>query len=36
MGFDNSQPGIGEMLCSFSIVVDDYRYRVPVEYMKLT
>lgn len=36
MGFSDKDPSIGEILVSFSIVPDDYRFRVPIEYMDLT
>lgn len=36
MGFNNEESGIGEILVSFSIVPDDYRFKVPIEYMDLT
>jgi hypothetical protein len=28
-------PKCGEILCSFSIVLDDYNYKTPLEYVKL-
>lgn len=35
MGFSNDEPSIGEILCSFSLVPDDYRFKTPLEYMQL-
>jgi hypothetical protein len=35
MGFSQDEPSIGEVLCSFSVVADDYRFKVPAEYMNL-
>ena len=35
MGFSNNEPSIGEVLCSFSLVADDFRYKIPCEYLKL-
>ena len=35
MGFSENEPSIGEILCSFSLVADDYTFKVPTEYMKL-
>lgn len=36
MGFSENEPSIGEILCSFSLVPDDYRFKVPTNYMQLT
>ena len=36
MGFSENEPSIGEILVSFSVVPDDYRFKVPIEYMDLT
>lgn len=36
MGFSENEPSIGEILCSFSLVADDYTFKVPTEYMDLT
>lgn len=35
MGFTDNEPSIGEVLCSFSVVNDDYNFKVPTEYMRL-
>jgi hypothetical protein len=35
MGFTQDEPSIGEVLCSFSLVADDFSFKVPTEYMKL-
>lgn len=35
MGFHDNEPSIGEILCSFSLVPDDYRYKIPTEYMNI-
>ncbi len=35
MGFTADEPSIGEVLVSFSLVADDYSFKVPCEYMKL-
>lgn len=35
MGFNPDEPSIGEILVSFSLVADDYSFKVPSEYMKL-
>ena len=36
MGFSgDKEPSKGEILCSFSVVPDDYRFKVPTEYMNL-
>lgn len=35
MGFSENEPSIGEVLCSFSLVADDYSFKVPTEYLKL-
>lgn len=35
MGFSDKEPSIGEILCSFSLVPDDYSFKIPTEYMKL-
>ena len=36
MGFTKNEPSIGEVLVSFSLVADDYSFKVPTEYMKLS
>lgn len=36
MGFSDTEDSIGEVLCSFSIVPDDYRFKIPSEYLDLT
>jgi hypothetical protein len=35
MGFSDKEPSIGEVLCSFSIVPDDYEFRTPIAYMNV-
>lgn len=35
MGFTKNEPSIGEVLVSFSLVADDYSFKVPAEYMRL-
>ncbi len=35
MGFTANEPSIGELLVSFSLVADDYSFKVPTDYMKL-
>lgn len=36
MGFTDDEPSIGEVLCSFSLVADDYNFKIPSEYLKLS
>ncbi len=36
MGFGKNEASIGEILVSFALVPDDYRFKVPTEYMNLT
>jgi hypothetical protein len=36
IGFLERDPPCGQMLCSFSIVEDDYVYKIPINYLKLT
>jgi Ca2+-dependent lipid-binding protein len=36
MGFSDNEPSIGEILCSFALVPDDFRFKVPTEYLQLT
>ena len=36
VGFDETMPACGKFLVSFSVVEDDYRYKVPIEYMDLS
>lgn len=36
MGFSENEPACGQMLVSFSLVEDDYSYKIPIEYLKLT
>lgn len=36
IGFQESDPACGQMLVSFSIVEDDYVYKIPINYLKLT
>jgi len=36
MGFSDDEPSIGEILCSFALVRDDYNFLVPLQYMRLT
>jgi len=36
MGFTEGEASIGEVLVSFSLVPDDYRFKIPCEYMNLT
>jgi len=36
MGFSDTEPSIGEVLVSFALVADDYRFKIPTEYLKLT
>jgi hypothetical protein len=35
MGFTDDEPSIGEILVSFSLVADDYNFKIPSEYLKL-
>jgi hypothetical protein len=35
MGFDKDAPSMGEILCSFALVEDDFNFRTPLNYMKL-
>lgn len=35
MGFSDNEPSIGDILVSFSLVADDYSFKVPTEYLKL-
>ena len=35
MGFTDNEPSIGEVLCSFSLVADDYNFKIPSEYLRL-
>ena len=35
MGFDNKDEGIGEVLCSFSVVPDDFMFKTPAEHLDL-
>ena len=36
MGFDDSQPPCGEILCSFVIARDDFEFQTPAKYLKLS
>lgn len=36
IGFNPSDPACGGMLCSFSVVEDDYNYKIPMDYLRLT
>jgi C2 domain len=36
MGFNEGEPSIGEILCSFSIVESDHVFKIPCEYLKLS
>lgn len=35
MGFSENEPSIGEVLISFSLVNDDYPYKVPIDYLNI-
>jgi len=35
MGFSENEPSIGEILCSFSIVPDDFQFKVPISYVNI-
>lgn len=34
--FRDSDPSCGQILVSFSVVEDDYSYKIPITYLKLT
>ena len=34
-GFNVNSPSCGEILCSFALVLDDFRFKYPVQYFKL-
>jgi len=36
VGQSESEPACGQILCSFSVVEDDYVYKIPISYLKLT
>lgn len=36
VSFNDSDPPCGGMLVSFSVVEDDYNYKIPINYLKLT
>ena len=36
IGFSEKDPPCGQVLCSFSLVEDDYTFKVPINYLKLT
>lgn len=36
IGFSDKEPPCGQMLISFSVVVDDFSYKIPINYLKLT
>jgi hypothetical protein len=36
IGFTDKEPPCGQMLVSFSVVDDDYTYKIPIHYLKLT
>jgi len=36
MDFSPNGPSMGEVLCSFSVVPDDYNFKVPIKYLDLT
>lgn len=36
IGFSDKDPPCGQMLVSFSVVVDDFSYKIPITYLKLT
>lgn len=36
MGFDESQPATGQVLCSFVVARDDFDFTTPAKYMKLS
>lgn len=36
IGFSDKEPACGQMLVSFSLVEDDYTYKIPISYLKLT
>lgn len=36
VGFSETEPACGQMLVSFSVVQDDYSFKIPIEYLKLT
>ena len=35
MGTDKNAASMGEVLCSFALVRDDFVFKIPLEYMKL-
>lgn len=35
MGFAENEASIGEVLCSFSIVPDDFQFKVPISYLSI-
>lgn len=35
MGFDKKASAMGEVLCSFALVEDDFTFKIPLNYMKL-
>lgn len=36
LGFSETEPACGQMLVSFAVVEDDYSFKTPINYMKLT
>lgn len=36
MGFSEKEPACGQMLVSFSVVENDYIFKIPISYLKLT
>ena len=36
LGFGDKEPPCGQMLCSFAVVVDDFSFKIPINYLKLT
>ena len=36
VSFQESDPACGQMLCSFAVVEDDYSFKIPLPYLKLT
>lgn len=36
IGFSEKDPPCGQMLVSFAVVEDDYTFKIPINYLKLT
>lgn len=36
LGFSDSDPACGQMLVSFAVVEDDFSFKIPINYLKLT